>query len=427
LEAEKIRPVSPITTFGMSEVEKAFRMMQTGKHIGKIVLEPRQGDIVKILPSGPKPVRLSPDETYVIVGGVGGIGKSLAQMMVDRGARHLLLLSRNASKMSDSTTAFVNSMQATGASINLENCDVADRAQLKAVFDSYTSCLPPIRGVIQAAMVLKDCIFEQMAYADYISALHPKVQGTWNLHELLPDLRFFILLSSISGFGGNAGQANYAAGGSFQDAVARHRASQGLPAVSIDLGMVSSIGVVAGTQRVADHLSKLGLRPISEKEVWALVESAIRHPLRSPDTCQVVTGIPDNFVKSDSAAFWNRDTRFEALEKVNSNSTLAASNSGPGIKGQLATAKTLTEAGKVIEGALVKKLAEMFSGSDEIDPSLPLAQFGVDSLVAVELRNWLVAMLEAECSIFDVMHASSVRGLGIKIAEKSRLVKVDDE
>ncbi|RAL13057.1 type I polyketide synthase [Aspergillus homomorphus CBS 101889] len=431
LKKGAIRPVGPITRFGMSEVEKAFRTMQTGKHMGKIVLEPRVGDAVKVKPAGPRPVELSRDSTYMVVGGVGGIGKSLAQLLVDRGASHLLLLSRNAAAAAADARNYpwLAGLQATsGAKIVLESCDVTNRAQLQAVLDKYASELPPIRGVIQAAMVLKDGIFESMTHEDYLAALNPKVQGTYNLHTLLPaDLQFFICLSSISGFGDNVGQANYAAGGSYQDALARHRASQGLPAVSIDLGMVSSVGVVAGTQHVAHHLEKLGLRAVSEQEVWALVESAIRQPIRTPETCQIVTGLPGGFVRPETAVCWNRDARFAVLEQKDASLAGPASGSTPGagMKEQLAAATTAAEATAVMQTALVTKLAEMFSSSaEEIDPTLPLAQFGVDSLVAVELRNWSVGMVQADCSIFDVMHAASVTGLAGKMAEKSRFVKL---
>lgn len=269
-----------------------------------------------------------------------------------------------------------------------------------------------------------------MNWADYLAALRPKVQGSWNLHELLLDADFFVLLSSISGFGGNAGQANYAAGGSFQDALARHRAAQGLSAVSIDLGMVSSVGVVAETQRVADHLTKLGLRAVSEQEVLGLVESAIRDPRRTPTTCQVVTGIPSTFTRSDSAAFWNHDTRFAGLEQRGDltgagEGPTGPDGSGPSIKKQLTASTTLLEAVQTITHALVGNLAGMFSRPvSEIDPNMSLSQFGVDSLVAVELRNWLVATFEAECSLFDVMHSSSVTALASHVAHKSKLVCV---
>ncbi|PYI32700.1 hypothetical protein BP00DRAFT_435110 [Aspergillus indologenus CBS 114.80] len=449
MDKREIRPVRPVTRFGMGEIETAFRTMQTGQHVGKIVMEVKEEEKVKVkvklqrVLDDVRPVMLSREETYLIVGGVGGIGQYLAQRLVlEGGVRHLLLLSRSAAAASASASASDTSTttgtspwlahlrQATGATIVLANCDITNATQLQSVLRQHAFHLPPIRGVIHAAMVLKDGIFEAMTREDYLAAIKPKVQGSWNLHTLLPpDLRFFILLSSISGFGGNVGQANYAAGGSYQDALARHRASQGLPAVSIDLGMVSSVGVVAESRPLTHHLEKLGLRAVSEQELWTLVASAIRHPIRTPETCHIVTGLPRGFVRSETDAGWNRDARFAILEQQTPSSSGPAPHPHPspgaGLRDQLAAATTLTGATLVIENALVTKLAEMFSRTREgIDPSLPLAQFGVDSLVAVELRNWSAATVQADCSLFDVMHAVSVTGLAGKMAEKSRFVKL---
>ncbi|PYI13892.1 KR-domain-containing protein [Aspergillus violaceofuscus CBS 115571] len=428
----------PVTRFGMGEIETAFRTMQTGQHVGKIVMEVKEEEKVKLqrVLDDMRPVIISREETYLIVGGVGGIGQYLAQRLVVEGGVRYLSRSAAAASASDtsSTTGtspwLAHTRQATGATIVLANCDITNATQLQSVLRQHAFHLPPIRGVIHAAMVLKVGIFEAMTREDYLAAIKPKVQGLWNLHTLLPpDLRFFILLSSISGFGGNAGQANYAAGGSYQDALARCHAIQGLPAVSIDLGMVSSVGVVAESRPLTHHLEKLGLRAVSEQELWALVASAIRHPIRTPETCHIVTGLPRGFVRSETAAGWNRDARFAILEQQTPSSSGPAPHPHPspgaGLRDQLAAATTLTGATLVIENALVTKLAEVFSRTREgIDPSLPLAQFGVDSLVAVELRNWSAATVQADCSIFDVMHAVSVTGLAGKMAEKSRFVKL---
>ncbi|RAH40566.1 ketoacyl-synt-domain-containing protein [Aspergillus brunneoviolaceus CBS 621.78] len=421
MEKREIRPVRPITLFGMGDIEKAFRTMQTGQHVGKIVMEVKKEEEEKVKVQRPvRPVvMLSREETYLIVGGVGGIGQYLAQrLVVEGGVRHLLLLSRSAASASASTSTTTTTTtgtppwlahlrQTTGATIVLVSCDVTNTTLLQSVLQQHACHLPPIRGVIQAAMVLKDGIFETMAREDYLAAIKPKVQG--------------------SGLGGNAGQGNYAAGGSYQDALARYRASQGLPAVSIDFGMVSSVGVVAESKPLTHHLEKLGLRAVSEQEVWPLVASAIRHPIRTPETCHIVTGLPRGLVRSEATAGWNRDARFAIFEQQTPSSSGPASRSSPeaGLRDHLAAATTLTEAVLVIENALVTKLAEMFSRTREgIDPSLPLAQFGVDSLVAVELRNWSVATVQADCSIFDVMQAVSMTGLAGKMAEKSQFVKL---
>lgn len=267
-----------------------------------------------------------------------------------------------------------------------------------------------------------------MSLTHYNAAVQPKVQGTWNLHELLQytDLDFFIMLSSISGFGGNASQTNYAAGSTFQDALARHRTSKHQPAVSIDLGMVKSVGVVSEMKKVADRLTRLGLRALEENEVLRLVEAAIREPLRTLNSSQIVTGIPPSFIRSTSDIFWNKDVRFSGLENVvrSSDHGKDSSQNGSGdLKTQLVAATTLKEAVDHIAIAMTKKLSEMFIiPESDIDLSVPLAKFGVDSLIAVELRNWIMAHIDAECSVFDVMQSTSLVALAGKVAAQSKLI-----
>ncbi|KAI0014964.1 putative polyketide synthase [Xylariomycetidae sp. FL0641] len=435
---KKVGALTPITTFPISEIEQGFRTMQEGKHMGKVVIQAKKGDLVKVLPAS-RLVSLPSEGSYLIVGGLGGIGKSVAQFLAQRGARHLLIVSRSAASPSPENEQVIKDLQSQGVSVVLESCDITDKAAVAKVLSDYAVSSPPIRGVIQSAMLLRDAIFKQMSHADYTAALKVKVQGTWNLHELIPNdaLDFFVMLSSISGLGGNAGQANYAAGGSFQDALARHRASQGLPGVSIDLGMVNSVGVLAEAKSAAavKHLTRTGLRALEEGEVLRLIESAIRQPRRDAHASQVVTGIPPTFVRSTSSAFWNRDIRFLPLERADEGTTAAAANGSgatPGsvahTQGLLTAVKTTAEAKNTVKQVLVAKLALEFSRPEaDIDPALALTEIGVDSLIAVELRNWIVTAMDANCSIFDIMQSPSLAVLVDKLVGKSRLLRLDGE
>jgi acyl carrier protein len=272
-----------------------------------------------------------------------------------------------------------------------------------------------------------------MSYTDYTTVIQSKVQGSWNLHELIPSssLEFFIMLSSLSGLAGNTGQANYAAGGTFQDALARHRAALGLPGVSIDLGMVKTVGVLAETKNaaLAGHLEKAGPRVIDENMVIRLVESAIQNPRRSPESSQIITAIPPEFMRSVSAAFWNRDIRFLPLERVDGVAAASDRANGAAVgtvvhtRSLLTEVQTVAEARSIINDVLVKRLAKEFGHPEtEIDPSMALTDIGVDSLIAVELRNWIVTTLDAECSIFDVIQSSSLTLLVDKLVGNSRLV-----
>ncbi|KAL4798426.1 hypothetical protein BDV19DRAFT_386313 [Aspergillus venezuelensis] len=430
---KEIGPVGPILEYSMGNLESAFRIMQEGKHMGKIVLCPIEGDMVKVLPV-PTTLSLPTDGTYLLVGGLGGIGASIARRLAARGARNLVLMSRSATSPTEEQKVVVRELEDAGVNVMLRSCDVANRDQLA----STLADLPTINGVIQGAMVLRDGIFEQMSHENYMTTVKAKVQGTYNLHELLPqapDMQFFIMLASISGAGGNAGQANYAAGNTFQDALARHRSSLGLPGIAIDLGAVKAVGVLAEKENAATaaRLARVGLRPLEEEEVLRLVESAIQRPIREASDAQIITGIPAKFVRpaTGPSTFWHRSSRFVSLEHADtsassSDSSTAAVGSPAHTRALLANCTSKSEARTAITGVLVTKLASEFGRPEsDIEPSLALTEIGVDSLIAVELRNWIAATLDADCSIFDVMQSPSLSILVDKLVGKSRLVKTE--
>lgn len=274
-----------------------------------------------------------------------------------------------------------------------------------------------------------------MTLSDYQAAIRPKVQGSWNLHKLLPiNLDFFVMLSSISGFGGNATQANYAAGGTFQDALARHRATASQAAVSLDLGMIKGVGVLAVPEgkSTVTRLERIGLRALDEDEVLRLMKTAMRPDRNGVENSQIVTGIPPTWVrpKNDSsqalqstAAFWIRDPRFSSLETVSHDQSHQRSDASASLTDVLSDADVSNkDAAAALSMSLISKLASMFVVAEtDIDIASPLARLGVDSLIAVELRNWVSAAVQADCSVFDIMQASSIAALAERLIEKSSL------
>ncbi|KAK3300886.1 reducing type I polyketide synthase, partial [Chaetomium fimeti] len=459
LEAKSIRNISPIVTYPISAIGRALRTMQAGKHMGKIVVVPTVDDMVKTIPSRPT-ATLSPNASYLIIGGLGGIGRSIARWAVEHGARNLILISRHAAD-SPHSQALQAELARQGATVAARNCDASDLASLRAALAdcSANNNMPPVRGVIHGGMVLDDSILERMTATQWRAALRPKVAATQNILTLFPPtanantdtdtdtdttLDFLILLSSAVGVLGSASQANYAAGGSFQDAVARRCAAAGQPCVTtIDLGMVDGVGYVADSDAsVAARLVSAGHRPLSEADMLRLIDYAVRRPVRrdgggggSVRTAQVVVGLAGSVLNTSrksndgSGPGWASETRFAALREEDdddSRDSAAARKGGSGLGGlkqRLAGARGVDEAVGLVEGAIVSKLADMFViPEQDIDATRPLAKHGVDSLVAVELRNWIVPMMQCEMSIFDLMRASSLRELAKKIAKRSKLV-----
>ena len=368
--------------------------------------------------------------------------------MVELGAKSLVLLSRNAE--SPQHGPFLAEIKAKGVEVVARNVDIADAAKLEAAARDVSAILPPVGGIIQAAMVLqvcraerriswrcqtrsltrytKDSIVENMTYEDYLTAVRPKVQGTWNLHKQFQNLDFFIMLSSLVGMGGNSSQSNYAAGGSFEDALARYRSARNLPTVCLDLGMIASVGYVARTGGVKERLAKQGYQLVSEEEVLKLVEDSIASPRRRPEESQILVGVSRDLgtVSRDDSPFLS-DVRFSGLKRA-----AAASSSGPtkhsagslqDLTNSLSDAESWDQAISSIVRVIVCKLSVMFGlPEDEVDPSASMSHYGVDSLVAVELRNWLSSALQSEVSIFDIMQSKSLVGLAETAGVKSRLV-----
>ncbi|THC90199.1 hypothetical protein EYZ11_010343 [Aspergillus tanneri] len=423
-EENALQPVQPVTPYPLSQVKEAFRQMQAGKHMGKIVVVPTKDDRVKML-SLQRPIRLIRNATYLIVGGLGGIGRSVCQWMVDHGARHLVLISRSAGTQ-NRDQSFQDSVQRSGAVVRLLSCDIANPSQLKATLDECKESMPPIRGVIHSAMVLRDSIFDDMSVEQYQAAVSPKVQGTWNLHQLLSEtyLDFFIMLSSLAGVTGNTSQANYTVGGTFQDAIARHRSARGMPATSLDLGMVQSVGYVAETEGIAPRLERMGFEQLDEAEVLGLVESAIRMPRRKLADSQIITGIASTAAGLPNA-FWSKDAKFAGLSQQAQRSAAAPQRgeSWAMLTGSLTSQLVgiSSSDGKVdlLCTIISQRISEMFLVPEEdIKKEHPLTKYGLDSLVAVEIRNWLVSLTQTELTTFDILQSPSLEALANKVLQK---------
>ena len=268
--------IRPIVVHDFTNVESAFREMQRGSHIGKLVLRITAESQVPVIPRKPAPIRLKPDATYLLVGGLGGVGRVQALFMAEHGARHLAFISRSGSARKEAKDLIANLLK-EGVEAKSYAGDVADKAQLRVILLDISQNMPPIRGVIQGAMVLDDSLFHKMSHRQWVTATSPKIRGkmciagmnyadadqvigSWNLHELLPDsLDFFIVLSSLAGVIGSISQANYAAGNTYQDALIHYRHSKGLPAQSLDLGVIVGFGYIQEHEDVATRMNELRL------------------------------------------------------------------------------------------------------------------------------------------------------------------------
>ncbi|KAL5334105.1 KR domain-containing protein [Aspergillus crustosus] len=270
------------------------------------------------------------------------------------------------------------------------------------VLQQCSSEKPPIQGVIQCAAVLDDAIYNNMTHEQWENSIKPKIHGSWLLHKLLPhNLQFFIMLSSIAGVG--------------------------LPAVSVDLGLMLGIGLIA-ERGGATNLKKWEAVGIREKEFHNLITAAINgcwsgHPLPA----QVICGLPTGGILQSEGLkrpFYFDDPRFSYLKKKDLGST-GEQQSEPSepLLSQLSKVESMREAVDIVTSGLSARLAgELKTDTANIDSTRPLHSYGVDSLLAVEIRNWVVSNLQPELSLFDLLSGGSISALAARIAAISKAV-----
>jgi NAD(P)-dependent dehydrogenase (short-subunit alcohol dehydrogenase family) len=353
--------------------------------------------------------KLDPLGSYLIIGGTSGIGQEIALWLAKQGAKNLILVSRRAEQQEDGP-AIVAAIAEAGAQAVLRSCDVSDKASLEKVVAEARK-KGPIRGVVQSAVVLADSVFTNMSQEKWHVAVGPKVKGTGNLNELFQDsdLEFFIILSSATCILGNGGQANYTAGGSYQDALAWNRISKGLPAVSINIGSVPAVGVAA-RGGVGKLLDRAGYRAQEVSELLSLIQMSILHP----HTGQIVTGLKT--WTTPGSLQWRLEPRFAHLSQPGDGSEEGSTQQS--LKDRLINSSSETAHGLLVE-ALKERLADVFAMSaSEVDAEMPLTAYGVDSLVAGELRNWLVLNVVGGVSIFDVTQSNSLKDLAGRLQER---------
>ena len=319
-------------------------------------------------------------------------------------------------------TELIDEVKSLGVNVVVRACDIADSLQVQLLVGE---CHPPIRGVIHGAMALRDALFDKISHEDWTLNIAPRIKGALNLHHcfLASPLDFFVILASGSGVLGNPGQTAYAASNSFLDSFAAYRQSLGLAACTIDIGIVKSVGYVAENIDRRAEISLAAHDSLSERELHALVKAAIDNH-HNPIYQQTLTGFklsPDK-----PLPVWGTDPKFShVLHDVQSMSafTKTSTDGVVPVRQLLRAVSSVAEAAEVIVGLLIKKLATLLMITEEdVDSKKPLVAYGLDSLVAVEFRNWITCDLDAKVPLMVLMNSPSIEHLGGKIAAESNLV-----
>ncbi len=423
--------------------------------MGKIVISMRQdgpegaATTAQAVPitRGHPPISLDSSAYYLLAGGLGGLGRSIALWMAEQGARNLIFLSRSPSGASTEQQDFMREIDSLGCAVHLVQGSVTE-----AVDVARAAAVAPagrLKGVMQLSMVLRDEAFSRMSLSAWETAVAPKVRGTWNLHRATEaaNLDFFVLFSSMSGVLGHAGQSNYAAGNAFLDAFAQWRTDTlGKPCCAVAIGPVEDVGYVAANDALLKWMRSVWPYSLTERDVNDAMATAMTTAARGGNgydddnqqdegprgqarsfvaRSQFLTGLASRTALDDpdNRAEWRRDARMAAYYNFG-----GGSGSGPvsDADGTNAVLKALLERARADPAVLrddktaqtlaVQMGRKLFSlllkPDDDLRISCSLPDLGMDSLVAIEMRSWWRTVFGFDISVLEMMSVGSLEALG---------------
>ncbi|RYP44476.1 hypothetical protein DL768_009047 [Monosporascus sp. mg162] len=428
IDGGHVGPINPIHRFSFADIPSAVRFLRAGRHIGKIVITDGPDAVVEIpVRRAPRALHLRSDVCYLIVGGLKGLCGSLAVYLAKSGAKHLAVISRSGHS-DQKSQGVVREINALGAQIDLLTADVCSPNDVERAFEQTTV---RIGGIIQGAMVLQDRPFDTMTIKEYHGAIACKIQGTWNLHRAAEkmniSLDFFTMLSSVSGVVGQRGQANYSAANVFLDSFASYRRRLNKPACSVNLGVIEDSGYIAENEGFQQkHFDQRIWKGINDRLLRRILHlSLLQQEDRPPSpeaSAQMISGIT---VPQPADSSLLRDARFASLFATRE-AAGAVDLNAKGVDRDIQTLLMMFRSEKSDPAALLAATVDVVNKgfqrilrlSEPMDPARPLAVHGIDSLAAVEVRNWIRTELGALITTLDIMNAPSLVSLCEKVVAK---------
>lgn len=432
IQAGHMSPL-PVTSMQLGEIEQAFRSIQMRKHTGKIVLESGPDAIVK---ARKQPLKVKSNGTYVIFGGLGGLGKHLCRFLLARGARYIAVASRRA--LGDEEKAAFQAEVTTPGSetlVKVMKCDITVASEVSGALADLKKDWPPVVAIFNLAMVLADRTLPQLNLEDFHKALMPKYMGTHNISNSLDqagiNVDFFINFASVSGLLGLRGQANYAAGNAFQDMFVQAQAARGRTNyISLDLPAIDdSEAVQFDMRKVKDFVIRQGCELVSWNAVAALLDYAMSGQAAQDGNFQNSLGLsaPSMMLRAENQA------RIAPLMSRLYATGLLLQSAGPSnasakrsVEETILAAGSREEAGQLILEAVRDKVASLTAADpEELNLSVPIIDLGLDSLVAIELKNWVTRSLKAKVQTSDIMECPCLTAFATLLVSRSTLLAVE--
>lgn len=406
----------PYRAFPAAEAVEAFRYMQQSRQIGKVVLNFDDG-VGPVRPPAPPPLNLAldPEATYLVTGGMRGFGLATAGWLARKGARHLVLLSRRGATDEEGAET-IAALQAEGVQVRAMACDVSDRDALAEALRQVRRELPPLRGIVHAAMVIDDGLVQGLGAERIRRVLAPKVLGARHLDTLTRDdaLDFLVFYSSATTLFGNPGQASYVAANRYLEVLAARRRAAGLPALAVSWGAIDDVGYLARHSDIKQALqSRMGGAALDSGEALDVLEQLLARDLSGLGVLELEWGALRRFLPTALSP------KFEELARQ-------AEEAGADAEGQEQLARWLEELDDAQLAAALGELLKKEIGDilhiapERIADDRSLYELGMDSLMGMELVAAVEARFGVSLPIMALSEGPTVARLVERIVRQLR-------
>ena len=403
----------PVRVFPASRAAEAFQHMAQARHIGKIAISLKD-PAARIVPANEgRAIRVRADRSYLIAGGLGGLGLALARWLHEQGARALVLLGRREPSLE--AARVIEDMESAGTRVLTAPVDVSRHDEVSRLLSTLDARMPPLGGIVHAAAVLDDRMLLEQSEESFRAVFAPKALGAWNLHVLSEgrELDFFVMYSSAASlFGSPGGQANYAAANAFLDALAHLRAQAGLPAMSIQWGAFADVGLAAAQDKRGKRISYRGVASMTPAEGHEALRRLFEHPRAEVGVLR--------FDLRQWLQFYPIAAELPLLAELPREGDPTRGD-GRGASGMLESLERAAsgERLQLLQRFLSEQIGAVLRlDASRVERTAPFPSLGLDSLMNLEVRNRLETSLMIRLSATSLFSYPNIAALSAYLLER---------